>query len=42
MKNNFSPIPAINDERFKGLPHKKLLDPLRIIHYNHYGKDPNI
>ena len=42
MKNNILPIPSINDDRFKSLPHKKLLDPLRIIHYNHYGKDPNI
>ena len=41
-KNNISPIPTINDERFRNFPHKKLLDPLRIIHYNHYGKDPNI
>lgn len=41
-KNNILPIPTINDERFRNLPHKKLLDPLRIIHYNHYGKDPNI
>ena len=42
MSNYISPIPKINDDRFKKLPHKKLLDPLRIIHYNHYGKDPNI
>ena len=36
------PIPAIGDKRYSNLPHKELLDPLRIIHYDRYGKDPSI
>ena len=34
--------PAIADNRYIKLKHKELLDPLRIIHYDYYGKDPSI
>lgn len=34
--------PVIGDNRYIRLLHKELLDPLRIIHYDYYGKDPSI
>ena len=43
MSNRYvPPAPKLGDNRYKKLPHKDLLDYLRIRHYNYFGSDPSI
>ena len=43
MSNRYvPPAPKLGDNRYKKLPHKELLDYLRIRHYNYFGSDPSI
>ena len=43
MSNRYaSPAPKLGDNRYKKLPHKELLDYLRIRHYNYFGSNPSI
>lgn len=42
-KSKYIPIaPTIGDKRYKDFENKKQLDPLRIIHFNFFHRDPSI
>ena len=43
MSNRYvPPAPKLGDNRYQKLPHKELLDYLRIRHYNYFRSDPSI